>query len=153
MSGWQIAMNGVNAAAGSASVNLSGTSGSPNVDQDFALNDIATAGWRFQSSGDLARYDFGIYNKPEWYGRVGSTTHQTPPTTYYLRATLDSGDSPSLGTLNTWQALSSSRTYAWEAGPGFDVAIGTIKVEIATDSGGTNIVATGYYRGSASSEF
>lgn len=137
-------------------VNLSGTTGSPNTDADFEAPGTARAGWQFLATGDCVKYSGTAHNKPEWYGNPSRTTHSTPDATYYIRATDDgSGDDvpPDSGpALNTWWSLASSRTWYWEAGPGFDESDGQIKVEIATDSGGTNIIATGYYRGEATTE-
>lgn len=132
---------------------LSGSAGSPNVDTDFAIAPAdARAGWIFNSTGDCTKYSGSSHSKPEWFGQPGETVHSTPDQTYYIRATTESGDLPDFGTMNTWLALSSGRTWYWEATGTFEVSIGTIKIEIASDSGGTNIVATGYYRGSASTE-
>ena len=132
---------------------LSGTSGSPNVDSDFAIHpSTAQAGWTFISTGDLTRVSGAAHNKPEWYGQPGETTHETPDQTYYIRATNESGDNPDSGpALNTWHSLGTRQWY-WSASGGFDLSQGTLKIEIATDSGGTNIIATGYYRGSAQTE-
>ena len=132
---------------------LSGSAVSPNVDTDFAIAPAdARAGWIFNASGDLTKYSGSAYSKSEWFGRVGETTHETPDQTYYIRATTESGDLPDFGTMNTWLALTGGRTWYWEATGTFDSSAGTIKIEIATDSGGTNIVDTGYYRGVADTE-
>ena len=139
--------------AGLARVQLSGTAGSPNTDTDFVINNTARAGWTFSLSGDLTKYSGSPYNGSEWFGVSGQSTHSTPTQTYYIRATYESGNFADFGSYLMWQPLTSTRTWYWEAGPGFDVNVGTMKIEIATDSGGTNIVATGYYRGNASSEF
>ena len=61
------------------------------------------------------------------------------------RYTPNSGDA-----LNTWHALSSDRKVTWKDNFGAEGVYGSrftqIKAEIATDSGGSNIIATGYYR-------
>ncbi len=137
-----------------AQVVLSGTTGSPNVDSDFDIHpSLARAGWRFYSTGDLQKESGAAWNQPEWYGSPGDTTHETPDQTYYIRATLDADDAPDSGpALNTWHSLASNRFWYWEAGPGFDLSQGTLKIEISSDASGTPIVATGYYRGSAQTE-
>lgn len=132
---------------------LSGTTGSPNADTDFSLGGVATAGWSFLVSGDLTKISGGAYSKPEWFGIAGQTTHETPDQTYYIRATLDAGNAPDNGaTLNVWHSLASARFWSWQCGPGFASNAGTLKIEIARDSGGTDIVDTGYYRGTVTSE-
>jgi len=133
---------------------LSGISASPNIDSDFEIDPgIANAGWSFQSNGDLVKISGNAYNEPEWYGQPGETTHSTPDQTYYIRATNHADSDPDSGpALNTWHSLASTRSWLWQAGPGFDFSRGTLKIEIATDSGGTNIIATGYYRGNAETE-
>lgn len=134
---------------------LSGTSGAPNLDSDFAIDPAtAEAGWTFNSSGDLTRVSGTAHNKGEWYALPWKTTHETPvPQTYYIRATLDNGDAPDSGpALNTWHALSSTRTWYWQASGGFDLSSGRLLIEIATDAAGTNVVASGYYSGSAQTE-
>lgn len=69
-------------------------------------------------------------------------TPTTGSTTYYVRATLTSGTFTS-GTTGTWLALSSNRS--WNTSyisdtPGNKVTTATF--EIATDSGGTNVVVS-----------
>src|SRR5574341_883987 len=58
---------------------------------------------------------------------------------YWVRVTA-TGDTPS-GTLNTWLALSSSRVYSLSSSNGNRSC--TLTIQIATDSGGTNIVSSG----------
>jgi len=137
----------------SAEVILRGSSGSPITDFDFeTFPTDAAAGWSFQSSGDLTKASGAAYNQPEWYGSALDTTHQTPDQTYYIRATLDSGVAPSTGpALNTWLSLASSRAWVWSQS-GLGTTEGTLKIEIASDALGTDIVATGYYEGSAEVE-
>lgn len=61
---------------------------------------------------------------------------------YWVRMTLLSGTAPGTSPgLGTWLQLSSDRQWGWSrASNGSTTA--TVKIEIATDSGGTNIVAT-----------
>jgi hypothetical protein len=59
----------------------------------------------------------------------------------YVRFTLISGDVPNIGTLNTWQQLNADRDIGnFQSAPGSRSS--TIKVEIATDAGGTHIIST-----------
>ena len=144
--------------AGGEVVTLSGTSGSPNTSTDTEDTPInALAGWRFYANGDVRRVfasTYTLFNSgTEW-------NSSTPGIDYWIRATLDSGNAPNTGassTLNTWHQLvgGAAPTYlAWEWLESRDpiaefTTAGTLQIDIATDSGGSNIVATGYYRGSA----
>ena len=56
---------------------------------------------------------------------------------------------PSNGTFDTWTSLGTDQTVNWSSSDAEGVygsRFTQIKAEIATDSGGSNIVATGYYR-------
>lgn len=61
---------------------------------------------------------------------------------YWIRATLASGTTPSGAALGTWLQLNVNRTWALTR-----LSLGSVNcslnISIATDSGGTNIVATG----------
>ena len=144
-------------AAVSETITLSGTSGAPNVSTDTEDTPTnAVAGWRFYANGDVRRVvnsTYTLFNSgTEW-------SNVDPANNYWLRATLDSGNAPNSGTggTGTWQVLagpgeSTLISYEWlEDSDPFAEAntAGTLKIEIATDSGGSNIVATGYYRGTA----
>jgi hypothetical protein len=59
----------------------------------------------------------------------------------YVRFTLISGDTPNIGTLNTWQQLNANRDIG-NSLSATGVRSSTIKIEIATDAGGSNIVST-----------
>lgn len=129
---------------------LTGSAGTPNVDDHQILTPgPALAGWTFATTGDLTRVTGDAWNQPEWYGQTGDTTHQAPDQTYYIRATLDSGTAPSAGpTLGSWFALTTEREWSWTRGT-VGVTSGVLQIDIAADAGGTDIVATGYYRGRA----
>lgn len=65
----------------------------------------------------------------------------TPTTTgigasYWARMTKNSGANPTTGTLNTWLQLSSQRVWSWQSDPND----ANVTLEIATDSGGSNVV-------------
>lgn len=133
-----------------ATVILTGTTGTPNVDNSVGVGDPQNAGWSFLSTGDLTKVSGSAWAQPEWYGEEGETTHLTPDQTYYIRATLDADDTPTTGpTLGTWHSLATTRTWTWTQTGGLGSYRGTLKIEISSDASGTPIVDTGYYRGYA----
>jgi Putative phage tail protein len=133
----------------SPAIGLSGSTGSPNNVNDFAIDPAnATAGWYFNADGTVDRFSnptFTQFNaSTEWLpGGPGS------PINYVIRATNNSGSNPNLGdSLNTWLALTSDRSWRWTAtSPG--TYSGSVKIEIADGASPQNILATGYYGGSA----
>lgn len=124
-------------------VALSGTLGTPNAAAKTAVSPAsATASWTFLANGTLVDGDGVAYNPDpvEWF----YPESLDPFATYYVRATLESGTSPGGSALNTWHALSGpEQWFLNQVGIGSNTCV--LKLEIATDSGGTNIVATGYY--------
>lgn len=101
------------------------------VDNALSPND-ASVTYTINSNGTVTT-NLGSYN---WI------TPTTGSTTYYVRATLTSGTFTT-GTTGTWLALSSNRS--WNTSytsntPGSKVTTATF--EIATDSGGTNVVVS-----------
>lgn len=140
----------ISAAAPAAAevITLSGTTGSPNANSTIKLDPTdADCSWIFNTDGTIdkvsttgtAQFQAGV----EWCS-------DSPPTgSYWLRATSYSGSSPTTGTLGSWLALTSTRTFQWYQSVVGTTGVGVIKVEIATDSGGSTIVATGYYQGNA----
>ena len=140
-----------------ATYSLSGTSGTPNIASDTETSPTdCTVYWEFQSNGTVWKLeDTGS----QLNDGVEFTDEQDSPTeNLWIRATLDAGDAPTAGpALTTWHQVTgaggTSRRWTWtETTDGFATTIGTLQIDIATDSGGSNIVATGYYRGSASVE-
>ena len=138
---------------GAISVNLSGSSGSPNVsttlkEQPATVN----AGWKFLTDGTMQRYitDGQSYSSwspdpMEWAfpARAGIGNR------YWIKATSNVADDPNSGnSVGTWHALTSDVEFVWQRSA-LGTKSGSVKIEIATDSGGSNIVATGYYGGSA----
>jgi len=136
-------------------VTLSGTTGSPIFTSEFDLSPgQALAEWQFLSDGRVFR---NFHNKSSTQYSAGVqwvNTQQSPFGDYWIRATANADDLPDTGyALGTWWALTTTRYWGWEVtGSGFQHSSGSVKVEIATDSGGTNIVATGYYGGTADME-
>lgn len=137
---------------------LSGTSGSPNIAANTETSPTnSLVSWIFNTDGTVDKDEGGTVTQFQ-AGTEWSDAQPTPGADMWLRATLDSGDTTTAGdTLGVWLKVagsgSANRTFTWEeTTDGFANTIGTIQAELATDSGGTNIVATGYYRGTASVE-
>ena len=132
-------------------VSLQGTIASPEQHSTFPITDgDVTVGFRFNSDGTVEHYD--SEEVPTYFdGGSNDWVNVSPPgNTYYIRFALQSGPSgPSYGpTLNTWQALTSDRVIrVTDSRPSASYSSETavFKVEIASDSGGTNIIDTGYY--------
>ena len=133
-------------------INLSGGASTPNASFDFAIiPDNAIAGWRFNSDGSVQGYLLGTLvdfnpTPDEWFDPNGA-----PDATYYIRATNYTGDNPTSGTLGSVLALTSSRTWSWNRTT-LGSYSGTLFVEIFSDAGGTNLLASGYYSGAATKE-
>jgi hypothetical protein len=126
-------------------VALSGTSGSPKVDTDTEPSPTtATAGWQFKSDGTLIKYSGASYTADEWWTGGGA-----PDQTYYIRATYNAGDANDTGTLGSWLALSANKTWTWTQSAG--TKSGSLKIEIAGNSDGSDLRDTGYYGGTAES--
>ncbi len=129
---------------------LSGTSGSPNVTSDTQVfPDDAVAGWIFHADGRVQQFPGTFFNQgTEWTNEYPSSPNNT-----WIRATLESGsdavDGNSAST-NTWLSLGggSNRRWTWET-TGLGTTAGTVYIEISTDSSGSPVVASGYYRGNA----
>ena len=136
----------VAAAAAENPVTLSGTSGSPNLDSDSFSGPFgaAVAGWVFGTDGTVTGINVGSFNPGvEW-------TSEGSPGDYWIRATLDAGTNPTSGTMGSWLKVSgsgsSSRTWQNTRSGSNGTTTSTLKIEISTDSGGSTIVGTGYYK-------
>ena len=127
-------------------VTLSGTTGSPTLGVAIAISPAdADMYWAVHSNGRLGRYG----PTGEIYLGGGEWCNNIPPTeSYWVRATVYAGTTPSSGTIGSWEALTSTRQWHWDR-ISVGTTSGTLKIEIATDSGGSTIVATGYYEGQA----
>jgi len=138
------------------SVTLQGTSSNAEdfFDRASSNNHDLIMGWRFGSDGNVYKYE-SIYNMGGngIYLHSSSTWNNiTPSQTYYIRVTnfggtvnLSVADSD---TINSWIALSSNRDFRVRDSRNLTTYADEnmiMKVEIASDSGGSNIVATGYY--------
>lgn len=120
-------------------VSLSGTPVSPNLSVLTGASAGTTATWVWASTGKVSKngVDFG----DEWVDT------KPPALDYWIRFTHLSGTAATSGdTYNTWHQLAGGThtlSLSWTYTTG-NIS-GVAKVEIATDSAGSNIVATGYY--------
>lgn len=143
------------AAGGGEVITLSGTSGSPNVSSDLENSPTnALAGWRFQTNGTVYRVVSDTYTQFQ-DGTEWNDGQDSPAGDFWIRATLSSGDAPTSGpTLGSWHKVSGSgstnRTWEWEETFNGDASTaGTLQIDISSESDGTPIEDTGYYRGNA----
>lgn len=138
-------------------VSLEGTTGTPEDNSSLPLSDGSLQlGWKFATNGDIADYDNDGSPTDQNSGHVPWVNNSPPSGSYWIRASVHSQTDPgsqsfnnSPSAMNTWLALSSLRSFLFEDNRGtatYAQANVVLKIEIATDSGGTNIVATGYYR-------
>lgn len=121
-------------------------------------NSLQESGFQFTSSGDILKKVYRAIGGGSWQWNSFATTqwnNVTPSQTYYIRATLYSkvsGGTPDpddINPLGVWLALSSNISFGSSDTRDFgnySPSGWTIKVEIATDSAGSNIIATGYYQ-------
>ena len=142
-------------------ITLHGSTGSPITLTDNALSPAdAQAVWLFQNDGEVWRMRF-VQSDSQYQAGVSWTDWQpTPGQDYWIKATQSGvtspGDVPDTGdTLNTWHKVAGSgaghRSWGWTE-TGLGTTSGTVRVDISTDSSGTPIVATGYYKGVALAE-
>ena len=138
-------------------ITLSGANGSPNEFFDSSLDPfIARVEWEFRTNGQLwaersQAADIQYLSGIQW-------CNQTPVGDYWIKATqsglIAPGQAPNIGdTLDTWHRLDGFfRSWGWQVQGGFEFREGYVRVDIATDAAGTNIIATGYYGGNVDSE-
>ena len=139
-----------------AIISLTGLVGTPNSSFDWETTpDSAVAGWFFRSDGSVDYYAFGtllqwtgLGPNTEWHDPNGA-----PASTYYIRATLVSGDAPTAGSsaVGSILALTSNRQWIWTRSS-LGSYTGKLLIEIFSDAGGTDLLASGYYQGSATIE-
>lgn len=141
-------------------VSLEGTVLSPEMSGAFPLSDGSILmGWTIKSDGTVADYNDDRFPTDVTTGHADWNSNAPSPTgTYYVRASIHSQSDPgsqsfasSPSALNTWLALTSSRSFLFtdnRAAASYGLSDVVLKIEIATDSGGSNIVATGYYQNS-----
>jgi hypothetical protein len=144
----------VASAGGGFLISLDGTSGTPhNVDMTAIDPSNAVAGVRVNRNGTLQKYTIA-----QTWATIGSTwavpVTSTVGDSHWVRATKVSGDDPNNNNDGFGSWLNITGTKEWSH---IQSVIGSkgptvIKLEIATDSGGSNIVATGYYTFTATVE-
>ena len=127
-------------------ITLSGTASMPQTILGETSGGDIVLGFEFRSNGELRGVPQGgntyIWSSGEW-------ADQPPTGIYYVRFIPESGLRPNSDysePMNVWRQLNQSRYLRWfapESQLGGDR--GNVKVEIATDAQGTDIVATGYY--------
>ena len=122
---------------------LSGTPAFP-IQILSSLYDTVVLGWRFQTNGVIMPLRDGDVplESTVW-------NNKTPPRKdYWIKFTTNTqgvGQAPpdSNDAIN-WSALTTARSVTWTANTGVPLQ-GSVKVEIAADSAGQEILATGYY--------
>lgn len=138
-------------------ITLSGTSGTPNLHslEDTGVN--PSGGWIFDNEGRVYKAD-SMWAKTTQFqdGTEWNGSQDVPTDDYWIRFTeqsfVDGGgtreyQNASLGSwLKVSGASSTDRAFGVEDLSGDGATEFTVKVEIASDSGGSNIVATGYYK-------
>jgi hypothetical protein len=73
----------------------------------------------------------------------GTPTTSGAGNSYWVRATLSSGSTPSGSALNTWHQLSTTRGWSvFRSSGSVGTTTSVLTVQIATDSGGSNIIDT-----------
>ena len=129
-------------------VQLEGTSVSPVEVVNTLAQAGFTIGWEFW--GDGTSYSFNSEDAGRVQRTLGFWNNKDSATTYYIRATNFSGiNADDSFAYNTWHALSTNVTFyhiETRDPTTYGTIEGVIKVDIATDAAGTNIIATGYYK-------
>ena len=133
-------------------ITLSGTAGAYNAILVETTGGPAYARWKFKPDGGVYRSDPADEFAYLQFNALTEWCNTTPSQTYYLRCTVMSG-TLSIGTANVWYALTSERVFSvFDNTPGVTPVQVNMKIEIASDSGGSNILATGYYQATANQE-
>ena len=114
------------------------------IDQQDSFGGSNTLGWKFKSDGVIMPFRDGseLTNAAEEW----NSNAPNPRENYWIKMTFNNIPSartpPSSNGASNWSSLSTTREVSWTvSGP----AGGSVKVEIARDSLGQDIVATGYY--------
>lgn len=129
------------------SVSLLGTQSSPITITGLSNENTGgtTFGWVFYANGKVHITNTNDTGDNQQHSSWCSNS--PPQNSYWIRFTTNSGeeiDETISADLNTWHAMTSGRSAKWSMG--YQVFYsGSIKVEIATDSAGSTIAATGYY--------
>lgn len=136
-------------------VSLGGTTANPITNVDTTGISPFEAGWRFKADGNVYKWQH-----PNNAGGDGETLYSTstwnnitPSQTYYIRASNYSGsvnlNVSQSSTINSWIALTSTREFVYydsRTPSSYGDENGVMKIEISSSSGGSPILATGYYQ-------
>jgi len=116
---------------------------------------IVDDGTNGREKGFIMKAEFDFGDVAVFIKSFPTTDWVTPhdfQTTYFTRATLVAGVAPLSGFLDIWQSLvpdtpspTGNRSWTWSQAI-VGTKTGTIRIEIATDALGADIVATGYYK-------
>lgn len=113
-----------------------GSYGTVNDYQSFLAGNDSSASLTLNTNGTLTCVGNEQVIETGWY----STTSSGIGSSYWVRATTVSGSGT--GTTGSWLQLNSARTWSVAATAGGAFQLWTIKLEYASDSAGTTIVAT-----------
>lgn len=133
-------------------ISLEGTAGSPHTNVRQTTSDGSVrVGFTFQASRVVSEWDTDASPVASGTGHE-NWCNQIPQNDYWFRFTQissPSGGSYTGDALNTWHADTATNSCLWtdnRTASGYADESAVWKVEIASDSGGSNIVATGYYQ-------
>lgn len=138
-------------------ITLSGSSGTPNVAAASSEGGTATAGWRWVMDGTMDRKHGSAPPTVNWTNWVASpdewvNPNRTPDEAYYIKFTYDSGSTATTisHTAGTYAEIDSGTRYFTLDRSTSGSHSSTYRVDISTTTNDTGIVATGYYRNTAS---
>lgn len=147
-------------------LNLSGTEGTPKSVSKTSVNPSSSvqAGWLVAANtisllsiekGEIQAAGWLLWDTPSYASDNSSTDWVIPhdfDATYYVRATLVAGSNPLMSSgMDVWLSLvpeGANREWRWLQSVEGEIT-GTIKLEIASDSDGNDVLATGYYKATA----
>lgn len=111
----------------------------PPTSMVYALQDLttgtATASLTMNADGTMVLTDQGGTTTASWYVPTTSAVGAG----YWVRASRTSGQVPSAGTMDTWLQLNTARTWS-QSRSTIGSRIATMRMTIASDSSGTNVV-------------
>jgi len=114
------------------------------VTHSVSNGSTAEAGVRLNADGTVDQNVGGTYSQID--AVTGDWRNGLPENGEYARFTRTLGDSSDFtGTLGSWTAISTNPEIFYQHANNDTERDGTYTIEIATDSGGTNIVASGSY--------
>ncbi len=142
---------------GGPAYQLSGTLAAPNQATDVRTQPTdASAGWRFNTDGTVDKFT-SVAGYVQFLDGIEYTSEQDAPNRdQWMRATPQSDpDAPTSGSatgswLKVAGSASAAREWLWdETTDGAATTEGSVLVELALDSAGVQVVASGYYDGHA----